>query len=178
MALAVYNLVIEDFKCNRSTISQEIMLNYADTQAAIDAITEWLAPLTMGKAVETSIRFVQPPTGGLFAWDADTDARPDVQEKVEFGFVTIADANGKVWKTRLSVPAVDDDSIFMLSPNDPNLVNFSDAGVVTFINAFTSGGFDLTSYGGAGVVEFADQRYLEIASVEYGRKAWGKRRKK
>ena len=184
MALINVAINLVDKRGKSSTIRVPIEI-LAGGLAAIPAIVKRVVDV-VSKLVIADIRgaqaCVEVDVSSLWATNQPADdtvgANPQVNEKALFAFRTGADGNGRSYPMTITLPAVNDNLVFV---DGSDTADLSEAAVADWINLMTSTQLDLSSpsYGGAPTDSFliTDSRGLPITDYVASDRTWGNRRK-
>lgn len=177
------NLNVVDGKNRTSTIQIPFRLDALTSVISLIALTKRVGAI-VSKLTTAGLKKAEICLGvdvTAISWDnvdggTDVSALGDVQEKALFAFLTEPDAIG-VQRTRtMTIPAVNDEVVFLAGQD---AIDDTDADVLAFINLIRNGVADLSAEGGSAgdVVTGVDTRGLDIVSFQYGNQTWGNRRK-
>lgn len=181
--LVYVNLNVVDGKNRTSTISIPFRLDSLTNVVSLIALVKRVGAV-VSKLTTAGLRKAEICLGvdiTQISWDnvdgiADANALGDVQEKALFAFITEPDALG-IQRTRtMTIPAVNDDVVFL--PNS-DAIDETNADVQAFISMIENGiaGLDAEGGGAGDVVTAIDTRGLDILDFSYGYQTWGNRRK-
>lgn len=182
--LVYVNLNVVDGKNRTSTVSIPFRLDSLTNVVSLIALVRRVGSI-VGKLSTAGLKSAEICLGvdiTTISWDNvdglnDEFALGDVQEKALFAFRTQADALGKQHTFTRTIPAVNDEVVFLPSAD---AINTTNQDVIDFIEMFTNGLADLSAEGGAAgdVVTAIDSRGLDLLAFVEGGQTWGNRRKK
>lgn len=160
---------VQDGKGSKSAVTVEVPTSVSLADVAIFAaeMAKIVRPLLAGQIVGVGY-MIELDLASVFGAGENPvpDANSDVEEGARFGFATTND-----FTKTMRVPTF----LETLINASTDEVNTTDTDVAAFVAAMT-GGIDLTSAGGSGIVQPSDVRAEDLATLKYAIEAFTRSR--
>lgn len=179
MAFATIDFTITDRNNKTSTMSIPIDITAISSLTSLLRIVQDAAAivskLTLGDIKKAALCLVVDVTA---QWDnldqvGELGALANVEEKALFAFATLPDVNGKSYTKTITVPAVNDEVVFL--PNQ-DAIDTVDVDVTAFIDMMTTGLAGVEA-GNEYAFDTVDSRGTDLASFIEGYSTFGNRRR-